>query len=97
MPDPFASMTATALDSLGVDATVQRGAGPAVAVRVSVRDDLDPFGEIGRVAGRVRVVGFDKTVWQPRRGDIVTLDGASRAVESIVSDDGYLVEVTLDA
>lgn len=100
MSDPFAIMTATVLDTpgIGFDATVQRGAAPAVPVRVSKRDEVDRFGETASIATRERVIGFHRETWLPKRGDVLTLDGEGpRIVEAIVSDDGYLVEVMLDA
>lgn len=96
-PDPFHRMTDTLLNVLGVSASVSRSGGAAVAVQVSVRDEIDQFGGDSRVASRVRVIGFPKHVWTPKKADVVTIAGVTRSIESIVSDDGYLVETILDA
>lgn len=97
MADPFASMASAVLGILGVAATVQRGSGPVVPVRVGVRDELDQFADMGRSVSQVRHVEFDRAVWAPRRGDLVTISGVTRSIEAIAKDDGYTVEVILDA
>ena len=80
---------------LGTDATVQRGADPAVPVRIVVHDGVSRVGQYGQVLGRNTVVDFLRSVWTPKRGDVVTIDGVARAVENIEADDGIVVTAVL--
>lgn len=78
--------------------TVTRdGAGP-IPMRCIVDDGVAQMGEYGQIIGRVTHVSFVKAEWCPKRGDVVTLaDGRSKSVEIIDSDDGLVVECTVNA
>lgn len=91
----FADAHADLFDALGVDAFVQRGTAAAVPVRVVVEDGVARVGEYGQVVGRNTLVNFLRAQWAPVRGDLLTIDGATRKVESIDTDDGIVVRVVL--
>lgn len=93
--DPFVDAHADLLSALGTDATVQRGNDAAVPVRVVVHDGVARVGEYGQVVGRQTLVDFLRSNWQPQRGDLVTIDGTTRKVESIDSDDGIVATAVL--
>lgn len=82
-------------EGLGTDAIVQRGASDPVPVRVVVHDGVARVGEYGQVIGRNTLVDFLRIEWSPRRGDKVTVDGSTRPVEDIESDDGVVVTAVL--
>ena len=79
----------------GVEALVQRGSEAPTPTRVIVRDGVARIGEFGQVIGRARQVCFLRDWIEPRRGDVVTIGGRAQPVESIVADDGFVVEVVL--
>lgn len=91
----FVDAHASLMDALGTDATVQRGSDAAVPVRVVVRDGMARVGQYGQVAGRNTLVDFLRSAWQPKRGDLVTIDGVTRPVEDIDVDDGIAVTAVL--
>ena len=91
----FAEAHVDLFDALGVDAFVQRGSDADVPVRVVVEDGVARVGEFGQVIGRNTCVNFLRVQWVPMRGDLVTIDGAGRKVESIDTDDGIVVRVVL--
>jgi hypothetical protein len=91
----FVDAHASLMDALGTDATVQRGSDAAVPVRVVVRDGVSRLGQYGQVVGRNTVVSFLRSQWQPKREDVLTLDGVARKVEAIDEDDGIAVTVVL--
>lgn len=91
----FASMDDTLFDVFGDAGTVQRGADPAVAVRVVLTRGAARFGEYGQMAGRVTTADFLAAEWQPQSGDVLTAGALVRKVESIESDDGHVVRVVL--
>lgn len=97
MTDEFATMTAEVLSQLGTPGQVSRAGGPATAVMVSDRRSLLAFGDVSRGFGSQRIIGFDRSVWSPKRGDVVVIGAASLTVESIESDDGYFVEAVVNA
>lgn len=92
---PFVDAHASLMDALGTDATLQRGSGPAVPVRVVVHDGVARVGDYGQVIGRKTLVDVLRSQWQPRRGDVLTIDGAARPVEAIEQDDGIVVTAVL--
>jgi len=91
----FADAHADLFDALGVDAFVQRGTDAALPVRVVVEDGVARVGEYGQVIGRNTLVNFLRAQWVPVRGDAVTIDGVSRKVDSIDTDDGMVCRVVL--
>lgn len=91
----FADAHADLFDALGVDAFVQRGADPALPVRVVVEDGVARVGEYGQVIGRNTMVNFLRVQWVPARGDLVTIDGGTRKVDAIDTDDGIVARVVL--
>lgn len=93
--NPFVDAHADLMSALGTDATVQRGTDAAVPVRVVVHDGVARVGEYGQVVGRNTRVDFLRSSWQPQRGDLVTIDGVARKVETIDSDDGIVVQAVL--
>ena len=94
----FAPMHTALFDRLADPCTVQRdAASPAVASRCIVDDGVARLGEYGQVIGRVRMVSFLKSEWDPARGNVVTLDGVAQTVEAIEEDDGFVVKAVLNA
>lgn len=90
-----ADMDAALFDVMGDDATVQRGVGAPVAVRVVVTRGQEKLGEYGQVVARVTTVLFRNSEWQPLQGDLLTLTDGARKVASIDSDDGYVTTAVL--
>ena len=82
-------------DTLGVIAQVQRRPNPSVLIPLVVRDGVERLGEFQQVIGRARHVVARNGEWVFRRGDEVTLDGRTRAVEALVRDDGLVNEAVL--
>lgn len=83
------------IQDAGEPAVVTRGGTP-IDVRVIVEDGVEQMGEFNQVVGRRRVVTFRKAQFAPRRGDQVTVRNETGTVESIDSDDGYLVGAVLN-
>ena len=90
-----AEMDETLFTEFGDDATVQRGADAPVALRVFVERGVEKIGDFGQVVARVTKVTFRNSDWQPLQGDVVTLGGGARAVDSVETDDGYATSVVL--
>jgi hypothetical protein len=100
-----ADIDASLFDMMGDDATVQRGAGAPVPVRVVVTRGVAKLGEYGQVVARVTTVLFHQsdltiggvtyTGWQPQQGDQLTLTDGTRKVASIDADDGYVTTAVL--
>ena len=80
---------------LGVVAQVQRLDSPPATATLVVRDGVERLGEFQQVVGRARHVVVRNRDWLFRRGDEVTLDGRTRAVEALVRDDGLVNEAVL--
>jgi hypothetical protein len=94
--DPFAAMTDVLLAStLARDVIVVRGTAAPVTVRAVVEDGVEQIGDYGRVIGRATRISFAKHAWDPQRGDLVTIGGTVRAIESIDTDDGYVAQAVL--
>lgn len=78
--------------TFGVDATVTRGIGPAVPVRIVVDRGQERVGEYGQVVARVDEVHARVAEWEFRQGDVVAwtdrLGSHSKAVESASLNDG---------
>ncbi|MBT2750004.1 MULTISPECIES: hypothetical protein [unclassified Lysobacter] len=91
----FVTMDEVVFDTLGVVALVQRAGSPPVRSQLIVRDGVERLGEFQQVIGRARHVVVRNRDWTFRRGDTVTLDGRSQAVEALVRDDGLVNEVVL--
>lgn len=82
-------------DTLGVVAQVQRPPNPSASIRLILRDGVERLGEFQQVIGRARHVVVRNAEWVFRRGDEVSLDGRTQAVEALVRDDGLVNEATL--
>lgn len=82
-------------DTLGVIAQVQRRPNPSVLIPLVVRDGVERLGEFQQVIGRARHVVARNVEWVFRRGDEVTLDCRTQAVEALVRDDGLVNEAVL--
>jgi hypothetical protein len=96
VPDTlFGDMHAALFDQFAVAATVQRGAGAATPIRVVVQDGVAQLGQHGTVIGRVTKISFIRSEYLPARGDLLTIDGNTRKVEAIDTDDGMIVEAVL--
>ncbi|WP_394538757.1 hypothetical protein PRJ39_24900 [Lysobacter enzymogenes] len=93
--DAFSTADAVVFDALGVVAQVQRRPNPSVSTRVVVRDGVERLGEFQQVIGRARHVLARNAEWVFRRGDEVTLEGRTQAVEALVRDDGLVNEAVL--
>lgn len=91
----FDAMTSDLFDQFADPCTVVRGAADPVTARCVVEDGIESIGQYGQVVGNVTHVSFIKTEWDPQRGDVVTLDGNARNIESIDSDDGLVVKAVL--
>lgn len=91
----FAGMDDVLFDEFGIDATVQRGADPAVPVRVIIDEGVQRVGEYGQIVGQVTVASFKVPQWRPKQGDVLTIDGVPRPVQTIDSDDGYVARAVL--
>lgn len=96
VPDTlFNDMHAEQFDVFAIPATVQRGTSPATPTRVVVQDGVAVVGQHGGVIGRVTKASFIRSEYLPARGDLLTIDGVTRKVEAIDTDDGMIVEVVL--
>jgi uncharacterized transporter YbjL len=91
-----ADMDETLFAEFGEDATVQRGADAPVAVRAFVERGVEKLGEYGQVIARVTTVMIRNTDWIAQQGDVVSISGSSRKVESIDMDDGYVNTAVLN-
>lgn len=91
----FVNSSARILAALGVSITMQRGTAAAVTVTAIVEDGVAQIGHQGQVIGRMTKVQFLRSQWAPARGDLVTIDGLTRKIEAIDTDDGMVVEVVL--
>jgi hypothetical protein len=90
-----ADMDASLFEVMGDVATVQRGAGAPVTVRVVVTRGQARLGEYGQVVARVTTVLFRNSEWQPQQGDQLALADGTRRVASIDADDGYVTTAVL--
>lgn len=96
VPDTiFNDMHAEQFDVFAVAATVQRGVGAPAPTRVVVQDGVAQLGHQGTVIGRVTKVSFIRSEYLPARGDLLTIDGVTRKIEAIDTDDGMIVEAVL--
>lgn len=94
--DPrFTDMDDTLFDEFGIDASVQRGTDPAVPVRVVIDEGVERVGEYGQIVGQVTIASFKVPQWRPQQGDVLTVDGVARPVQTLDSDDGYVARVML--
>ncbi|QQQ00975.1 hypothetical protein [Lysobacter enzymogenes] len=91
----FEAMDDVIFDTLGVIAQVQRRPNPSVLIPLVVRDGVERLGEFQQVIGRARHVVARNVEWVFRRGDEVTLDCRTQAVEALVRDDGLVNEAVL--
>jgi hypothetical protein len=82
-------------EAFGTDATVSRGAEPAVDVRVVVTRGVARYGEYGQVVGRVTTVDFRIAQWLPRPGDVLHLPEGDRKVQGLDADDGRVARAVL--
>lgn len=82
-------------EAFGIDATVSRGADPAVDVRVVVTRGVARFGDYGQVVGRVTTVDFRNAQWAPRAGDVLHLPEGDRKVQGLDADDGQVARAVL--
>jgi hypothetical protein len=92
----IAEMDETLFAEFGEDATVQRGADAPVALRVFVERGVEKLGDYGQVIARVTTVMFRDNDWIPQQGDVVSITGSSRKVESIGMADGYVTTAVLN-
>lgn len=95
MSDPFASLHRMIFDTFGVPAQVRRGADAPRPLRVVVRDGVERLGEYQQVIGRARHVQARSPEWVFQRGDRLTLEDGTLAVEALVSNDGHVNEAVL--
>ena len=93
--DVFSTADVVVFDALGAVAQVQRRPNPSVSIRLVVRDGVERLGEFQQVIGRARHVLARNADWVFRRGDEVTLEGRTQAVEALVRDDGLVNEAAL--
>ncbi|MEH6413879.1 hypothetical protein [Pseudomonas sp. CGJS7] len=91
----FAVADDVIFEVLGVVAQVQRPSHPSVLIPLVVRDGVERLGEFQQVVGRARHVSARNRDWLFRRGDDVTLDGRTQAIEALVRDDGLVNEAVL--
>ena len=93
--DTFDTMHADLFEAVGEDATAQRGADPAVPVRVIVDRGVVRLGEYGEAVGRVDVVSFMRDQWIPKQGDVITIGASARKVDTLEADDGFVSKASL--
>lgn len=91
----FDSMHDELFSQFAESCNVQRGTDTPVTTRCIVDDGVARIGQYGNVIGRVSKVSFLRSEWQPQRGDVVIIDTLARKVESIDTDDGFVVEAVL--
>jgi hypothetical protein len=91
----FQDMHESLFDAFAEPATVQRGAEPAVPVDVVIDEGRQILGEFGQVVAQVRVASFRVAQFRPAANDVLTIGVTSRAVERILSDDGFVAEAVL--
>lgn len=90
-----ASMDASLFETFGEDATVSRGAGDPVPVRVVITRGVERFGDYGQVVGRVTVADIRNSEWVAKPGDVLQLASGARTVEAVDKDDGYVNSAVL--
>lgn len=90
-----AGMDASLFETFGEDATVSRGVGAPVPVRVVITRGVERFGEYGQVVGRVTVADIRNSEWVAKPGDVLQLTSGARTVEAVDKDDGYVNSVVL--
>jgi mannose/fructose/N-acetylgalactosamine-specific phosphotransferase system component IIC len=78
-----ADMDASLFEVMGDAATVQRGTGAPVPVRVVVARPVAKLGQYGQVVARVTTALFRNSEWQPEQADVLTLSDGARKVASI--------------
>ena len=97
--DDLDGMHADVFDEVGIDATVQRGAGGPVSVRIVVAYGKQRLGEYGQVVARVDRADFLVSQWQPQQGDIVRwtdlLGAHTRTVAAPDDDNGFVAKAVL--
>ena len=97
--DVFGPMHASLFETFGVDATVARGAGAAVPVRIVVSRDQEVLGEHGQFLQRVTTVETLVAQWQPKNGDVFAwtdrLGNHSRKVDRPLENDGFVAKAVL--
>lgn len=97
--DAFASMHDNLFEAFGQDAIVERAPDDPVPVRVIVDRGVKRLGEYGQAIASVDMVSFRQSVWDPKSGDLVTLETAAgsrtRKVDRIEAEDGFVVKVSL--
>lgn len=77
------------------EAAIVRGDAAPATVQLFVDDALQELGQHGRIVGNKRVVAAMNTDWLFARGDLVTVRGATRKVEELLTNDGIVNAVVL--
>ncbi|WP_148649859.1 head-tail joining protein [Lysobacter antibioticus] len=95
MTSTFEAMDDVLFESLGVVARIERDGGHTVRSHIVVRDGVERLGEFQQIVGRARHVVVRNREWLFRRGDEITFDGRTQAVEVVVRDDGLINEAIL--
>ena len=97
--DVFAGMHVSLFETFGIDATVQRGAGASVPVRIVVNRGQERIGEFGSTIGRIDTLDFLIAQWTPAQGDVVAwtdrLGAHSKQVETLIANDGFVATAVL--
>lgn len=92
-------MHADLFEEFGTAAAVTRAGGEAEPVRIVIDRGVERIGEFGTVAGRVDVVSFMVSQWEPRQGDLVSwadrLGTHEKRVESLLENDGFVAKAVL--
>jgi hypothetical protein len=93
--DTFADMHADLFDELGQDGTVSRGVTAPVPVRVIIERGVQLLGEYGQVVETVDRASFLVAQWRPAQNDVLSVTGATRKVQRLLSDNGYVAKAVL--
>ena len=95
----FGPMHSALFDTFGVDATVVRGADPAVPLRIVVNRDQQLLGEHGQVVATVTTVDTLAGEWIPTQGDVFAwadrFGSHSRKVDKRLENDGFVAKAVL--
>ena len=91
----FVNASVRIIQRMGVDVSVQRGTDAPFTVRMLIEDGQNKVGQHGQIIGRLTTFNCLRADYLPVRGDLITVDGLTRKVEAIDTDDGIVVQAVL--
>ena len=81
----------------GDAATYGYGSGGSTAVTVVISEGVEVIDESGQIIDRVKAARLQKSLlsYTPRQGDYITVGSTRYDVQRILSDDGFVVQVSV--